>query len=217
MAAGRPWGAGTDRARLAREQRHRAPSSLDRAGRLPLPREASAEPSRRPYHRPRPEGAAESHFCPCRSSKVIAVLMKTDFMPPGLPAATGRIEPGGPSAVRTRERFRETPARRPPSEISTQSSLWTHVQNNRRQQRVAQSQQARRRAVPAAGRLCRVGHRGAARPRPIRGPRSLPPNPQVFEPGLPVTGNRVARHYLGWAVDVDARLALGATKAAVLV
>ena len=28
-----------------------------------------------------------------------------------------------------------------------------------------------------------------------------------FEPGLPVTGNRVARHYLGWAVDVDAGLA----------
>ncbi len=28
-----------------------------------------------------------------------------------------------------------------------------------------------------------------------------------FEPGLPVTGNRVARHYLGWAVDVDARVA----------
>ena len=29
-----------------------------------------------------------------------------------------------------------------------------------------------------------------------------------FEPGLPVTGNRVARHYLGFAErDVDARLA----------
>jgi hypothetical protein len=30
----------------------------------------------------------------------------------------------------------------------------------------------------------------------------------LFEPGLPVTGNRVARHYLGFAEhDVDARIA----------
>jgi hypothetical protein len=29
-----------------------------------------------------------------------------------------------------------------------------------------------------------------------------------FEPGLPLTGNRVARHYLGWAErDVDGRVA----------
>ena len=32
--------------------------------------------------------------------------------------------------------------------------------------------------------------------------------PLHFEPGLPVTGNRVARHYLGFAQrDVDARIA----------
>ena len=29
-----------------------------------------------------------------------------------------------------------------------------------------------------------------------------------FEPGLPVTGNRIARHYLGFAErDIDARIA----------